>query len=102
MIRLASGLVSVSLIVLVATAGGVWWLESWLDRPGPLSESITVILEPGMGVQSIANQLAKIEAVENAQLFVLAVTQYGDMCCKRLHYEDRRGSGGVQDDLHLR
>ena len=78
MIRLASGLVSVSLIVLVATAGGVWWLESWLDRPGPLSESITVILEPGIGVQSIANQLAKIEAVENAQLFVLAVTVNGN------------------------
>ena len=74
MIRLASGLLSFSLIVGAAAAGGVWWLESWLDRPGPLSESITTILEPGTGVQSIANQLAEIKAVDNARLFVLAVT----------------------------
>lgn len=78
MIRLASGLLSFSLFIVVATAGSVWWLESWLDKPGPLSESITTILEPGTGIQSIANQLAEIKAVDDARLFVLAVTINGN------------------------
>ena len=71
--RFASGLFSLLLIIITTIAGGVWWLERWLDRPGPLSEPTIAILEPGTGVRSIAEQLADIEAVDNPYFFVLAV-----------------------------
>ena len=71
--RFAPGLFSLSLIIVAAIAGSVWWLERWLDKPGPLSEPAIAILEPGTGVRSIAEQLADIEAVDNPYLFLLAV-----------------------------
>ena len=70
--RFASGLFSLLLIIVTALAGSVWWLERWLDRPGPLSGPAIATLEPGTGVRSIAVQLADIEAVDNPYLFVLA------------------------------
>ena len=51
MIRLASGLLSISLILVASTAASIWFLESWLDRPGPLSEPLITVLEPGTGDQ---------------------------------------------------
>ena len=70
--RFASGLFSLLLIILTALAGSVWWLERWLDRPGPLSGPAIATLEPGTGVRSIAVQLADLEAIDNPYLFVLA------------------------------
>ncbi len=71
--RFVSGLFSLLLILVTAIAGSVWWLEKWLDKPGPLSEPTIATLEPGTGVRSIAQQLTEIEAVDNPYFFVLAV-----------------------------
>ena len=71
--RFASGLFSLLLIIVIAIAGSVWWLEKWLDRPGPLSEPTITTLKLGTSVRSIARQLADIKAVDNPHLFMLAV-----------------------------
>ena len=73
MIRLASGLLSISLILIASTAASVWFLESWLDRPGPLLEPLIIVLKPGTGVRSISSHLADIDAIDNPHLFALAV-----------------------------
>ena len=76
--RFAAGFFSLSLIIVTATVGSMWWLERWLDRPGPLSEPTIAILEPGTGIRSIADQLAHMKAVDNPYLFVLAVVMDRD------------------------
>ena len=92
MIRLASGLLSISLILVASTAASVWFLESWLDRPGPLSEPLITVLEPGTGIKSIASHLADVDAIDNPHLFALAVVtknKYGPLQAGEYSFPER-------------
>ena len=92
MIRLASGLLSISLILIASTAASVWFLESWLDRPGPLSEPLITVLEPGTGVKLIASQLVYVAAIDNPHLFALAVitkSKYGPLQAGEYSFPER-------------
>lgn len=57
----------------IAAAGGGWlWTDRWLHAPGPLSETVAVIVPRGAGMATIADRLAEAGAVDHPRLLVLA------------------------------
>ena len=72
MMRSLAALTSFLFLLLVVMGGSVWWIESWLERPGPLATPTTVVIEQGMGAQSVAKLLATNKVLDNPYLFALA------------------------------
>ena len=70
--RSLSALTSFLLLLLIGIAGSVWWIESWLEHPGPLATPTTVVIEHGMGAQSVAKLLATNKVLDSPFLFSLA------------------------------
>lgn len=66
-------------LVLIATAALVvgWAGYDRYGRPGPLTQSRTLIIEKGIGVSFIADQLANSQVIENALIFRIGVRVEG-------------------------
>ena len=69
------GRVFLMIIVLLALAmGGAWrTVQQWYVAPGPLTEAITVTIEPGTGVQAIAQGLAHAGVLRQPLLYLAVV-----------------------------
>ncbi len=78
MLRRLLGLLLVLVLLAGAAAGGGWlYLNSWLERPGPLAAEAVVHLPPGTGVAGIGRRLAEAGAVESPLLFQLGARLKG-------------------------
>ncbi|MDA0652552.1 MAG: endolytic transglycosylase MltG, partial [Proteobacteria bacterium] len=62
----------VAFVVTVALIVG-WAGYDRYSRPGPLTQSLTLIIEKGIGVALIADQLATAKVVDNAFIFRIGV-----------------------------
>ena len=61
----------------IAVSVVAWGGYDKFNRPGPLTQQRTLIIEKGMGVASIANQLEAANVVESAFIFRLGVRLHG-------------------------
>lgn len=71
--RLAGALVGLGLAAAAALGGG-WYLYT---KPGPLSDSSTVVIPAGSGVQAIGRQLAQAGVIDQALVFALGARLEG-------------------------
>lgn len=60
-------------LALLVLAGLYTYLSDWFERPGPNSESLTVLLARGSGARAIAERLTAAGVVADADLFVAGV-----------------------------
>jgi UPF0755 protein len=70
LVRVVSGLLSVGLVALLATAGGAALLKSHFDRPGPLTAQKSIAIPQGDGVIAIADRLASEGVIASQWAFV--------------------------------
>ncbi|MEQ8443291.1 MAG: endolytic transglycosylase MltG [Alphaproteobacteria bacterium] len=69
------------LLVVVLTGGGIAGLYYWAlqvhHAPGPLGQETTVVVEPGTGVQAIAERLSDAGVIERPEIFVVMLRVTG-------------------------
>jgi UPF0755 protein len=64
----------ISLLFLALLGAAVWYGEQWnYAAPGPSAQGAVVLVKPGEGVATIAQQLARAGVVSNADLFRLGL-----------------------------
>lgn len=66
---IAGVLVVLALLAAAAAWGGWVWLNNQFDAPGPAEAGETVLLAPGSGLITIAEQLEREDLVADARLF---------------------------------
>ena len=69
-VRLFSGLLTLGLLLMVATGAAVALLQHHFEQPGPLTEQRTVAIPKGDGVIAIADRLAAEGVISNSWAFV--------------------------------
>lgn len=70
--RILRWLLAVSLVAVLAFAGGYVWFLSWLDAPGPSTRETVILIPRGTGVSGIAQRLAQEGIVTSSRLLELA------------------------------
>ena len=69
--RLIISVLVVSLIASASLGFGWIWVQSKLQKQGPLMEAIEIVIEPGSGLGRIARQLESASVIDSARLFRL-------------------------------
>lgn len=69
---LKKAVISVLVLAIAAAAlvgGGFVWVEDQYEKPGPLAVSVTVVIQPGDSLRTIASDLASAGVIHNADVF---------------------------------
>lgn len=61
----------VALMGVVALAGGWAWLQNQIQKAGPLSEEIVIVVESGSGLGAVASDLQRANIIESDLIFRL-------------------------------
>lgn len=84
---------SLVILVLIGAGGIVYLGKREFERPGPLTETDTVLIRPNSGVSSIAAQLERAGIIRDARIFSVGVRAYGaDATLKAGEYSVRAGA----------
>ena len=66
---LLSTLFSLAIAAAVLAGGGFVWIEKQYEKPGPLTETVTVVVEPGDSLRHIAEDLEAADVIHSADVF---------------------------------
>lgn len=70
-------IVSAIFLMVLAAVAGAYFVKSAYEAPGPSTQASAVLIEPGSGVQEIAQQLQRAGLIDNAQLFWIGSRIFG-------------------------
>jgi UPF0755 protein len=94
--RLFTAGLSLLALVLAVGIGGYLWALQAVTSPGPLSQAVTVLVRPGLGLATISQQLAEADVVGNDLLFQLEARRSGkDRSLKPGEYRFEPGTSVV-------
>jgi peptidoglycan lytic transglycosylase G len=68
--RLVSGVFTVLLLLMAIVGGLALALQSWVNAPGPLAATKTVVVPKGEGVHDIASRLERDGVITDRRLFI--------------------------------
>ena len=69
-LRFINAFLTFSFLTLAVAAGGVFWISSELDKPGPLQQERTVVIPRGEGSRDIARRLEREGIISSEHIFV--------------------------------
>jgi UPF0755 protein len=69
LLRIASGALTLVVLLALVAGGTVWWAERQYVKPGPLAEARVVIIPKGAGLDDIAERLAAAGVIERPIVF---------------------------------
>jgi UPF0755 protein len=65
-------------LTIAVVAGGAYWAFKKFHEPGPAAADTTVVIERGLGVQTIAQKLADAGVISEPLVFMAGVRVYGE------------------------
>lgn len=67
-------------LVILTGAGAAWlwqWAQDQYRAPGPLAEAVTIVIEPGSGLQRITRQLGEAGVIGRQEVFIAMLRYSG-------------------------
>jgi len=69
-LRFINAFLTFSFLTLAVAAGGVIWISSELDKPGPLQQARTIVIPRGEASREIARRLGREGVISSEHIFV--------------------------------
>ncbi|MGB0498305.1 MAG: endolytic transglycosylase MltG [Rubricella sp.] len=75
---LAANVLTIIVVALIAVSGLIYWGQSQFTAEGPLEEPVIVTVERGATLDDVTEEMLRVGAIENAEIFRIGARYRGD------------------------